>query len=138
MDILTHTCVCRGIWRLTDSLKGAAVKLVSVHRVLIDLPVPCVHNVAVLAPQDHAATVRNGVRHSDRLAPAHLKFGIGSHTAYAEHNPYPCKVTTCVSCKMHDHAMNTSTESLNSSRQVPRKGWHLPCQGLSSCIVHLI
>jgi hypothetical protein len=58
---------------LTDGLESIAVKMVAVDGVLINLPVSCVDNVAVFAPQDHAAAVRDGMRHPNRLAPAQQK-----------------------------------------------------------------
>lgn len=44
--------------------------MIAVHWVLIDLPVACVHNVAMLAPQNHATAVWDRVRHPDWLTPA--------------------------------------------------------------------
>lgn len=55
----------------TNFLKDSSVKLLAVHRVLFYLPVPSVHNAAMLAAQDEAAAVWNAVCHSQGLNPEH-------------------------------------------------------------------
>ncbi len=79
-------------WReRTDCLEGVAVKVVAIHGVLVDLPVARVHDVAVLAAQDHAAAVRDGVSHPNRLAPdQHMTWRQISPGWLVETLPLPC------------------------------------------------
>ena len=60
----------KGAGARTHILKYAAVKDLPIDRRLVDLPVAGVHDIAGGAAQDHAAAVRDGVRHAHRLTPA--------------------------------------------------------------------
>jgi hypothetical protein len=52
--------------QLTEQVKRCPVKHLAIHGIFVDLPIPRVHNGAVLAAHDEAAAVRDGVRHSQR------------------------------------------------------------------------
>lgn len=51
---------------LTYLFKDRPVKLLPIHGVLLYLPVPSVHNIAMLAAQYKATAVWDGVGHSQR------------------------------------------------------------------------
>mmetsp|Transcript_11050 Transcript_11050/g.31257 ORF Transcript_11050/g.31257 Transcript_11050/m.31257 type:complete len:349 (+) Transcript_11050:236-1282(+) len=69
---------------LPNLLPCVPVKGFAVDGVLIDLPVAGVHNVAVVAAQDEAAAVRDGVRHADRLTLEWAKWEPVTHVEGAE------------------------------------------------------
>ena len=62
-------CFQQGNGQLTYLLKDSPVKLLPIHGVLLYLPVTGVHYVAVLAAQNEAAAVRDGVCHPQWRAP---------------------------------------------------------------------
>ena len=56
----------------TYLFKHCAVKQLTVHRIFLNLPVACVHNVAVLTPKNEATAIRYGMCHPDSFNPAKL------------------------------------------------------------------